>query len=390
MTLNLLAISVLGLVLVGVGLLLRARGKARDRYVAKAKEAGVADSELDDVYYTYRINRELVGMRRRDFINLLGCAAVIWPLAAHTKQSARERRVGVLAPASEADLEVRSWIAAFVRRLQELGWREGQNVSIDYRFAEADTTRLRKLAKELVESQPDAIFTIGTNTVAALREQTLSIPIVFVQVPDPVATGFVTSLARPNGNITGFTNFEFAIGGKWLQAIKESAPAVNRVLVIFDAGNPSWPAYLRTIEAAAPSLAMQLTPAGVSDVAELETVISTFAREPNGALIVLPGPLTILRRESIIALAVRHRLPAMYPYRMFALSGGFISYGVDLPGLYRRAASYVDRILKGAKPADLPVQQPTKYELVINLKTAKALGITIPQSLLVRANEVIR
>jgi putative tryptophan/tyrosine transport system substrate-binding protein len=233
------------------------------------------------------------------------------------------------------------------------------------------------------------IFAVATNSAAALRQQTLSIPIVFVQVADPVGQGFVTNLARPEGNITGFTNFEFSFGGKWLQVLRECAPGVNAVAVIFDPNLPTWAPYLRSIEAAAPTFGVRLTPAGVRDAADIEQRIAAFAREPNGALVVLPSPVTIEHRQSIIAAAARQRLPAVYPYRLFTANGGLMSYGVDVPDLYRRAASYVDRILRGAKVAELPVQQPTKYELTINLKTAKALGLMVPPTLLASADEVI-
>jgi putative ABC transport system substrate-binding protein len=246
-----------------------------------------------------------------------------------------------------------------------------------------------QLAKELLELRPDAVLAATMVAATAVRQQTLSIPIVFVQVADAVSAGFVTNLARPEGNITGITNFEFSIGGKWLQVIKECAPAVSSVAVIFDPANPTWAPYLRTVEAAAPTFGMQLTPAGVTNAADIERDLTTFSRKPNGAVVVFPGPVTVLHRDTIIAMAAQHRLPAVYPYRFYALSGGLVSYGIDLPESYRRAASYVDRILKGAKPADLPVELPTKFELVINLKTAKALGIAVPPTLLATADEVI-
>jgi putative tryptophan/tyrosine transport system substrate-binding protein len=229
----------------------------------------------------------------------------------------------------------------------------------------------------------------NTSAATALRQLTLSIPIVFVQVPDPVAAGFVTNLARPDGNITGFTNFEFSIGGKWLQIIKECVPKVSRAAIIFDPGNPSWTAYMRAIEAAAPNVGVELTPIGVRSATELEREIAMFAKLPNGALIAMPSPVTTTHRDLIIALAARHHLPAIYPYDYFAASGGLMSYGVDVLDLYRRAASYVDRILKGAKPADLPIQLPTKYALVVNMKTAKALGIKFPNSVTLLAEKVI-
>jgi putative ABC transport system substrate-binding protein len=240
-----------------------------------------------------------------------------------------------------------------------------------------------------LELRPDAVLAATFSAATAMRQQTLSIPIVFVQVVDPVSAGFVTNLARPEGNITGITNFEFSIGEKWLQLIKECAPTVSSVAIIFDPANPTWAPYLRTLEAAAPKLGMQLTPVGVTNAADIERDITAFSRNPNGAIVVVPAPVTVNQRDKIIAMAAQHRLPAVYPFRFYPLSGGFVSYGVDLLESYRRAASYVDRILKGAKPADLPVELPTKFELVINLKTAKALGLAVPNTLLVSADEVI-
>ena len=328
-------------------------------------------------------------MRRREFIGLVSGAAVAWPLAARAQQSERIRRVAVLMAIPESTPEAQAYLAGFRKGLQELGWTAGRNVQIDFRFGDGDATRLPKLAKELIELRPDVIFAAATLAATVIRQQTLSVPIVFTQVPDPVSAGFVTDLARPNGNITGFTNFEFSIGGKWLELIKECAPNVGRILAVFEPANPSWAAYLRTIEAVAPSFGVQLTPAGVRDVAEIQNAIAAFAREPNGAIVVLPAPVTILHGEAIIATAAQHRSPAVYPYRSFTVNGGLLSYGVDVPDLYKRAASYVDRILKGAKPAELPIQQPTKFELVINIKTANALGLTIPPTLLAQADEVI-
>ena len=327
-------------------------------------------------------------MKRREFITLLGGTGV-WPLAARAQQPDRVRRVGFLISTAETDQEARAWITAFERRLAELGWADGRNVRIEYRFGEGDATRMPQLAKELLELRPDAVLAATFSAATAMRQQTLSIPIVFVMVADAVSAGFVTNLARPEGNITGITNFEFSIGGKWLQVIKECAPAVNSVAVIFDPANPTWAPYLRTVEAAAPTFGMQLTPAGVTNAADIDRDITAFSRKPNGAIVVIPAPVTVLHRDKIIAMAAQHRLPAVYPYRFYALSGGLVSYGVDLLESYRRAASYVDRILKGAKPADLPVELPTKFELVINLKTAKALGITVPPTLLATASELI-
>ena len=327
-------------------------------------------------------------IQRRRFLLSSG-SLLVAPFAAVAQQTGKVRRIGVLTSLAKADREVQSQMAAFVRVLQELGWKDGSNLRIDYRYGEGDSTRAPRLARELLDLRPDVIFASGTPAATAIRQQTLSIPIVFVQVPDPVAAGFVTNLARPNGNITGFTNFEFSIGGKWLQAIKECAPKVDRAAVVFDPRNPTWTAYLRAIEASAPNFGLKLTPAGARDAVELDRAIESFARSPNGALVVLPSPVTIGYRELIISLAARHHLPVIYPYHYFTASGGLMSYGIDLPDLYRRAASYVDRILKGAKPADLPIQLPTKFEFVINLKTAKALGLTIPQFVLLRADRVI-
>ena len=327
-------------------------------------------------------------MKRREFITLLGGTGV-WPLAARAQQPDRVRRVGFLISTAETDHEARAWITAFERRFAELGWVDGRNVRIEYRFGEGDATRMPQLAKELLELRPDAVLAATFSAATAMRQQTLSIPIVFVMVADAVSAGFVTNLARPEGNITGITNFEFSIGGKWLQVIKECAPAVSSVAVIFDPANPTWAPYLRTVEAAAPTFGMQLTPAGVTNAADIDRDITAFSRKPNGAIVVIPAPITVLHRDKIIAMAAQHRLPAVYPYRFYALSGGLVSYGVDLLESYRRAASYVDRILKGAKPADLPVELPTKFELVINLKTAKVLGITVPSTLLATASEVI-
>ena len=328
-------------------------------------------------------------MRRREFITLIGGAAVVWPFTARAQQPDQLRRIGFVSSNAGTDPEEQLLVAAFRKGLEELGWTDGRNVRIDYRYSRGDALLMPKLAKESVELRPEVIVAAGTVAATAVRQQTLSIPIVFAQVPDPVAAGFVTNIARPEGNITGFTNFEFSIGGKWLEVIKECAPGVSRVALVFDPANPSWAAYVRTIEAAAPSFSVHLTPVGVRDAAEIETNITAFVREPNGALVVLPGPVTTRHRGPIIAMAARHRVAAIYPYRLFVTNGGLMSYGADVPGLYKQAASYVDELLKGAKPADLPVQLPTKYELVINLKTAKALGLTVPSSVLARADEVI-
>ena len=328
-------------------------------------------------------------MRRRTFITALGGAAA-WPVVARAQQANPRPRIGFLTTNAESDPENQSWIKELTQRLQELGWTDGRNVSIDYRFGNGDAKRLPKLAQELVELRPDVIVAAAPPSVSALRQQTLSIPIVFVTVSDPVGAGFVTNLAQPEGNITGFTNFEFSVGGKWIEFLRDLAPAVGRLGVVFDPDSQTWGSYLRTIEAAAPRLGVQLTPLGVHDDTEIKQRFAAFAREPNSALIVLPGPATTaVHRDSIIALAAQQRLPAMYPYRLFTANGGLISYGINLGDLYKPAASYVDRLLRGVRVAELPVQQPTKFELVIKLKTAKALGLSVPPSLLARADEVI-
>jgi putative tryptophan/tyrosine transport system substrate-binding protein len=325
-------------------------------------------------------------VKRREFITLVGGAA-IWPLAARAQQN--EQRIGFLSGVPESDPEVQGWANGFVHRLEELGWVNGRNLRLDTRFGDGDATRLSMLAAELIDLGPHVILASGAPAASALRQHTLSIPIVFVQVADPVSAGFVTNLARPEGNITGFTNFEFSVGGKWLQLLKECAPSTDRIAVVFDPANPTWGPYLRTIEAAAPSLGLRLIPAGVRNAAEITQRFATFARNPNGAVVVLPNLVTLQHRRSIIGAAAMHRLPAMYPVRVFAVDGGLMSYGVRSLDLYRSAASYVDRILRGAKVAELPIQLPTKYELVINLKTGKALGLTIPPSILASADEVI-
>jgi putative tryptophan/tyrosine transport system substrate-binding protein len=325
---------------------------------------------------------------RRELIAALGVAAT-WPLVARAQQD-QMRRIGVLSVFTESDPEPRAWIAAFEEGLQRLGWRRDRNIRIDYRWAGDRLDHLRTGPAELVRMTPDVLFAAATPALAALDRETRSLPIVFVQVSDPVRLGFVASLARPAGNITGFVNFEHPIAGKWLDLLKDTAPGRSRVAVILDPVNPlSQTAYWEAIEAAAPSFGVQLTRAEVRDADEIERAISAFAQQPNGALLVVPGAVSIHHCGLIIDLVARHRLPAVYPYRLFATSGGLISYGVDVPDLYREAASYVDRILKGAKPGDLPVQLATKFELVVNLKTAKALGLTISESFLQHADEVI-
>jgi len=300
------------------------------------------------------------------------------------------RRVGVLMHLPENDPETQARVRALLEGLQQLGWTDGRNVRIDYRFGAADVDRSRRYAAELIALAPDVIQAFGTGPVAALQQASRTVPIVFVQIPDPVNAGFVESLSRPGGNATGFTVWEeFGTSGKWLELLKEVAPHVTRVAVLRDPTIPAGIGQTGAIQSVAPSLGVQVSPVGVRDSGEIERSISAFAREANGGLIVLGAPLAIMQRELISTLAVRHRLPAVYPARLFVAAGGLISYGPDSIDPYRRVAGYVDRILKGEKPADLPVQNPTKFELVINLKTAKALGLDVPPTLLARADEVI-
>ena len=328
-------------------------------------------------------------MKRRDLITLLGGSVLARPLAARAQQQPeRMRRIGVLQYINESDPELQRRVAVFVQGLQKLGWREGANLVIDYRYGADDSEQIRRDATELVDLKPDVIWTSGGLGLLSLKRATHSIPIVFSTVYDPVGSGYVASLARPGGNITGFTLGEFSMGGKMLEVLKEVVPQVSRVAVILNL-QPPHVAMWRAVEAMAQSSGVSLTATDVQDPAEIERAIEAFAREPNGGLIVLPGPITVNHREVIIALAARHRLPAAYPFRFFVTSGGLVSYGADPFDQSRQAAAYVDRILKGEKPEDLPIQQPTKFEFVINLKTAKALGVTIPQTLLARADEVI-
>jgi ABC-type uncharacterized transport system substrate-binding protein len=327
-------------------------------------------------------------VRRRDFIGLVGGAAA-WPVVTLGQQPEGIRRIGVLQPGSESDPESQLRRAAFVDGLRNFGWTEGTNVLVQYRWVGEDVDRIRLYATELTGMRPDVIWASGSLPILLLRRATRTIPIVFTQVYDPIGSGFVTKLTRPDGNITGFTLGEFSMGGKTLGVLKEVAPQVSRVAVILNLEQPPLVAMWRSIETTAPSFGVRLTPADVTGPDEIERAIEAFAREPNGGLIVLPGPVTIAHRKLITALAIRHRLPAAYPFRFFVTSGGLVSYGIDPVDQARQAAGYVDRILKGEKPADLPIQQPTKFELVINLKTARALGLDIPPSLLARADAVI-
>jgi putative ABC transport system substrate-binding protein len=330
-------------------------------------------------------------MKRRAFITLLGSAVAAWPLAARAQQPDRVRRLGVLMGFPESDSQAQAYIAAFVDRLQKLGWTEGRNIRIDTRWAtHADLNSMQRFAKELVALQPDLILSNTTPTTTALLQQTRSIPIVFAMAADPVRSGFVASFSRPGGNATGFVVMEGSLGGKWLELLKEIAPRAGRVAMLF---NPAVATYaefwLNSFKAAAPSFTVEAIAAPVRDRSELESVVAAHAREPNGGLVVMPDAFTDAHPVEITSLAARHHLPAVYAYRFFTVVGGLLSYGVDLTDNFPRAASYVDRILKGEKPADLPVQAPTKYVLTINLKTAKALGLTVPDKLLAAADEVI-
>ena len=324
-------------------------------------------------------------MRRREFIVVLG-AAVTSPLATRAQQPEPTRRIGVLMNRAADDSEGQASVAAFQQSLQQLGWSDGRNVRSDIRWSHNDVDLDRKYAAELVTLAPDVLLAAGTLSVTALQRVTHTLPIVFVGVSDPVGAGVVDSLARPGGNVTGFMIFEYSMSGKWLELLKQSA---TRAAVLRDAVNPAGIAQFGAIQATAQSLGMEVSPVGIRDAGEIERAVAAFARSANGGLIVTPSAGTSVHQDLIIALAARHKLPAVYAFRANVSGGGLISYGPDLVGQYRPAAGYIDRILKGEKPADLPVQAPTKYELVVNLKTAKALGLTIPPSVLARADEVI-
>jgi putative ABC transport system substrate-binding protein len=328
-------------------------------------------------------------MMRREFITILGSAAA-WPLGARAQQAERVRRIGVLIGAGGADdPDAKDRVAAFQQGLQQLGWTGGQNVRIDIRAGAGDADRARRYAEELVALAPDVILTTGAAAVAPMLKATRTVPVVFTNVVDPVGAGFVDSLSRPGGNATGFMTYEYSIGGKWLELLKEIAPRVVRVAVVRDAEISAGLGQFAAIQAVAPSLGLEVIAVSPREAGELERAIAVFARTPNGGLIATASPLPTIHRNLIIGLAAKHKLPAVYHRRLFSASGGLLSYGPDIIDLWRRAASYVDRILKGEKPADLPVQAPNKYELVVNLKTAKALGLTVPPTLLARADEVI-
>jgi len=330
-----------------------------------------------------------ISIGRRQFISALGGAAAVWPLTARAQPPEQIRRIGVLMGTAESDPAQRALVSTFVQGLTDLGWQDGKNIRIEYRWASGDTNRLRSLAAELASLMPAIIFTQGTPATMAVQQASHAAPVVFVNVTDPVKNGLVASLAHPGGNITGFSNYEEAIGGKWLELLKEVAPNVTRVAVLFNADNAGLSGSVRALEAVAPTLGIKLTAVPARDATAIERAIDDFGNEPNGGLLVFADFLMMANRELIVKLAALHHLAALYSLSQFATSGGLMSYSIDSNDLFLRAASYVDRILRGAKPGDLPVQQPTKFELVINLKTAKALGLSIPQTLLATADQVI-
>jgi putative ABC transport system substrate-binding protein len=327
-------------------------------------------------------------VRRREFITLVGGAAAAWPLAARAQQGER-RRVGIFMDLAEQDREGQARVAAFREGMQKLGWSEGRNVNYDYRWTAGDPAVMERYAAELLALKPEVIMNGGLPTLVAMQRQTRTTPIVFAQVLDPVGAGFVDSLMRPGGNITGFVSFEYSMAGKWLETLTQIAPQIKRIAGVRDLASPSEMGMLGAIQAVMPAFSMPFTIVGGRDAAEFERAIEMFAREPNGGMIILPSPNTLVHRRVIMELAARHRLPAIYPYGFFAREGGLMSYGIVPSDNFRRAADYVDRILKGEKAGELPVQVPTKFEFVINLKTAKALGLDVPPMLLARADEVI-
>jgi len=329
-------------------------------------------------------------IERRKFLATLGGAAVAWPLVARAQQPERVGRIGVLMAYAQNDREYQSYLAAFREELQKLGWTEGRNVQIDYRWAALDPELMRRFARELIALQPDVILSSSSPTTASLLQETRSIPIIFANIADPVGSGLVASLSRPGGNATGFMLFEGSLAGKWLELLKEIAPRVSRVAAVFNPATATFAEYyLSHVKAAAASFGVEVIAAPVHDTSELESVVATRAREPNSGLIVMPDAFLVAHREEVISLAARYRLPAIYFYRVFTEIGGLISYGNVSVDNYRRSATYVDRVLHGAKPSELPVQAPVNFELVVNLKTAKALGLDVPPLLQQRADEVI-
>jgi len=327
-------------------------------------------------------------MQRRDFITLLGGAAATWPFAARAQQPEPMRRIGILTGIAGEDAQTKVRITAFLQELQKFGWTEGRNLRIDLRGGAGNIVDTRKYAKELVALAPDVILASGATPVALLLEATRTVPIVFTIVVDPMGAGFIEKLSRPGGNATGYMMFDYSLSGKWVELLKQVAPGVTQAAVLRDSSSAGVGQFA-VIQAVAPSLGLEVSAINVSDAREIDRAVTAFAREPNGGLIVTAGPLTVVHRDLIVTLAARHKLPAIYFDRTPVAGGGLMSYGPDLVGQFRQAANYVDRILKGEKPANLPVQAPNKYELVINLKTAKALGIPVPPTLLARVDEVI-
>ena len=328
-------------------------------------------------------------MKRRELIALLGGAAITSSLTARAQQSDRVRRIGIILPAAADDPEYQLRLAAFHQALAQLGWTDGRNVRIDIRWGAGDAALIRRYAAELLALAPDVIFATGGSTLEPLQPTMHSVPIVFVNVPDPVGAGHVASLARPGGNVTGFTPYEYGMTAKWLELLKQIAPRVTRAAVLRDRGSADGIGQFAAMQGVAPSFGVALNPVDVRDAGEIERAITTFVRAPDSGLVVTASGLAIRHRNLIVTLAARHKLPVVYPFRFFVVGGGLISYGPDTIDPYRRAAGYVDRILRGEKPADLPVQAPTKYELVLNLKAAKALGLEVPATVLARADEVI-
>jgi putative ABC transport system substrate-binding protein len=328
-------------------------------------------------------------VRRREFIGLLGSAAATWPLAGHAQQTDRMRRIGVLVNAAENDLEKQAELGGFRAQLEKLGWKEGDNVRFDYRWTDGRFDRLSPYAAELVSLSPDAILATNAPTLVALQQATRSIPLVFVQVVDPVSEAFVPSLAKPGGNITGFTHFEHAIGGKWLQLLKEMAPDIKKVAVLWNPNNVSVNGFMARINDAASSLGVETIATHVRNADEIDDAVCAFAQVSSIGMIIPPDFTTVVNRVPLIQLATQFQLPVIYPFRLFVASGGLVSYGINLRKMYVEAASYFDRILRGESPADLPVQAPTKYELVINLKAVKALGLHVPNDLLAHAEDLI-
>jgi putative tryptophan/tyrosine transport system substrate-binding protein len=329
-------------------------------------------------------------MRRRELVTLLGGVAVGWPLAARAQQGDQLRRVGALYGMAETDLEARAWDASFRKRLAELGWTDGRNVRVEDRWTGGNIDRTKQFANELVQLNPDVLVAVTTPATAALQHETSTIPIIFTSVSDPVGSGFAASLSNPGGNITGFINMEASLSGKWVELIREIAPQVSRMAIVFNPQTaPFARYYLDTFRSAATALSVESIEAPVHSPAEIEAVMTQLGRETATGIVVMPDTSMVVYRDMIISLAERYRMPTIYPLRVFVIDGGLISYGMDYPEMFRKAASYVDRILRGARPSELPVQLPTKFELVINLKTAKSIGLTFPQTIIVSADDVI-